>query len=147
VLVRGGHLGRRVGVEVPLVDEALYQVVEHLRQLRLGPLVPLAAERLQHLGRELAALHEGVEDRLLERVERPVLVPAELPPVGVVGLPPGEARLEEEVGELVEQRLEVDGIGELGAELGIRMESHRRGALPAVHAFRATGPRHPVPGA
>jgi hypothetical protein len=37
----------------------------------------------------------------------------------------GEPGLEEEVGELVEQRLEIDRVGHLGAELRVGMKAHR----------------------
>jgi hypothetical protein len=36
----------------------------------------------------------------------------------------GESRLEKKVGELVEQRLEIDGVGELGREFRVGMLSH-----------------------
>ena len=123
-LLTGGHLGRSVDVQVALVHEALDEVVEHLRELRLRLLVTVAPQRLEHLGGELPALDEGVEDRLLERVERAVLVAPELSPVGVVVLAPREPRLEKEVGELVEQRLQVDRVGELGGELRVGVGTH-----------------------
>jgi hypothetical protein len=119
-----GICGGGVEVEEPLAHEPLHEVVEQLGELGLGLLVAVAAQRLEHLGGELAAVEEGVEDRLLERVHRPVGVLAGVAPVGVRVLAAGEPALEQEVGELVEQRLEVDGVGHLGAELRVRMEAH-----------------------
>src|SRR5438309_5461732 len=53
-----------------------------------------------------------LEDRLAQCVERAVgLFVAELAPEGVGVRASGEARLQQEVGELVEQALEVDQIG------------------------------------
>ena len=63
-LVAGRHLRRRLDVEIAFVDEPLHELVEQLGELRLGLLVAVAAQRLEHLGRELSALHQRVEDRL-----------------------------------------------------------------------------------
>ena len=43
------------------------------------------------------------------------------------GGPTGEAALQEEVAQLVEQSLEVDRVGELGVVLGVGREAHRSG--------------------
>src|SRR5450759_3255296 len=53
----------------------------------------------------------------------------------IVGLPvaTGEAGLEQEIGELVEQRLEIDRVGHLRRELAVGMEAHGdspRGEIP-----------------
>ena len=60
----GRHLRRRVDVQVALGGESLHEFVEQLGELRLRFLVAVAAQRLEHLGRELAALDQRVEDRL-----------------------------------------------------------------------------------
>jgi hypothetical protein len=123
-LVGGGHLRRRLGGQVAFGDEPLHQLVEELGELGLALGVVLAAQRLEHLGRELATLQERVEDRLAERVHRAVALVAELPPVIRLLRPAGEPGLEQEVRELVEQRLEVDRVGEVGAELRVGVGAH-----------------------
>src|SRR5256884_9092287 len=126
------HLGRLADVQVPLVDQLLDDLVEQLRELALevgvARRVPggLAAQQLEHLGRELARVHERLEDRLPQRVERAVgLVLAELAPEGVRVRASGKARLEEEIGELIEQGLEVHRIGQLGEVAAVRRVFHR----------------------
>ena len=54
--------------------------VEQLGEFLLGKLVAVAAEGFEHVGGELAALDERVEDCLLQRVERVVGVVAGLTP-------------------------------------------------------------------
>src|SRR5205823_12332159 len=83
-LVYRRHQRRRVHREVPLVDQPLDQLVEQLGELGLPLFVAVAAKRLEHLGGELPALDERIEDRLTERLERAVAVLAEVP--AVVGL-------------------------------------------------------------
>ena len=70
-LVAGGHLRRRVDVEVALLDEPGDELVEQLGELlgALAIVLAVAAERLEHLGGELPALHQRVEDRLAQRVD------------------------------------------------------------------------------
>src|SRR5579862_197752 len=101
LLVPGRQRGGRFEVEVPLRDEALDDLVEHRRELLLGHLVTVTAERLEHFGRELARLHERVEDGLLEGAERLVGIVTGLTPERVKVRAAGETRLEEEVGEVV----------------------------------------------
>src|SRR4029077_19036659 len=97
------------------------------------------AQELQHLGRERARIHERLEDGLAQGVERAVgLVLAELAPERVGVRASGEARLEEEIGELIEQGLEVDGVGQLGQVATVRGVSHR---LPTPNI----GPRRAFP--
>ena len=134
-LVSGRHLGRVVDVEVALFDQPLDELIEQLRQLCLAFLVVAAAERLEHLGRELPALHQRVENRLLEGVERPVAFVLAVEPVVRLIVAAGEPRLQEKIGELVEQRLQVDRVGELGAEFRVGVEAHRWSLLPEEYSM------------
>ena len=122
-----GICGGWLEVEVALVDQPLDELVEQLGELRSISWScsrrRLAAQRLEHLGGELARLHQRLEDRLLQRVERAVAVVAHVV-VPERRAPAGEAGLEQEVGELVEQRLEIDRVGQLGGELGVGGEAH-----------------------
>ena len=140
-LVPGRHLRRRVEVEVALVDQPLHEIVEQLGELRLRLLVAVAAQRLEHLGRELAALHQRFEDRLPQRVERAVARLVEAHAVVRAALAAGEAGLEQEVGELVEQRLEIDRVGHLRRELAVGVKAH--GEPPAFSDTAADGARVP----
>ncbi len=125
-LVAGGHLGRVVDLEEALVDEALDDLVEQLGELALEVLVlrgvasGLAAEHLEHLGGELARVHEGLEDGLAEGIHAPVGFAGIVVPESAAT----EPRLQQEVAQLVEQRLQVDGVGEFGEELGVGGEAH-----------------------
>ena len=130
-LVPRGHLRRRVDVEIALFHELGDDVVEELREL-LGALpiiLAVAAQRLEHLGGELSAFHEGVEDRLAERIHRAILLLPHVVPVRTLHFAAGEAGLQEKIRELVEERLEVDGVGHLGAELAVRVKAQRSGRL------------------
>ena len=126
-LLGAGHLrGGAVRLQKALADQTLDELVEQLGELGVGVLVAVAAQRFEHLGGELAALEQGVEDGLLEPVERAVGVVAGLAPERVRLRAAREPRVEQEAGELLEQRLQVDRVGNLGAVLGIRVEAHRR---------------------
>jgi hypothetical protein len=122
-LVARRHLWRSVEIEVALLGHPLHQIVEQLGELFFGFLVALAAQRLEQLGRELSALDQRVEDRLLERFERPVRVFIEVSPRIEVAAA-GKARLQQEVGELSQQRLEIHCIGHLRAEARVGMRPH-----------------------
>src|SRR2546422_487739 len=129
--------------EVALLDQALDDLVEQLGELALQVGVPLgvarglATQRLEHLGSQLARVHERLEDRLAQRVERTVgLLIAELAPEGVGVRASGEARLQQEVGELVEQALEVDRVDQLGQVAAVGRVPHRR-STPNIGAPRA----------
>src|SRR2546421_567874 len=99
--------------------------------------VPWAPKLLEHLGSQLARVHERLEDRLAQRVERAVgLLVAELAPEGVGVRASGEARLQQEVGELVEQALEVDRVDQLGQVAAVGRVPHRR-STPNIGAPRA----------
>src|SRR5207248_8332783 len=96
-------------------------LVEQLRELALqvgialGVAARFVAQHLEHFRRELAGLHQRLEDGLAQRVKRAVrLVFTELAPEGVGVRASGEARLKQEIGELVEQGLQVDRVGQLG---------------------------------
>ncbi len=127
-LVALGDFGGLGDVEESFVDQPLDDLVEHLAQLALDGLVALgvagglAAEHLEHVGRELARVHEGLEDGLPERVHRALAVGHVVVPEG--GRAAGEAALQQEVAELVEQALQVDGVGELGVVLAVGGEAH-----------------------
>jgi hypothetical protein len=129
------HLGRLLDVEIALLDEALHDRVEQLAQLALQVAVPLrvtgrvAPEELHHVGRELARFHQGAEDRVPEPVERAVPAFARLGPPGPVARPAGKTGLEQEVAQLVQQRLEIDGVGEAGDVLCIRGVAHSASEL------------------
>src|SRR6185503_7548000 len=85
----------------------------------------LAAQDLQHVLRQLAGRHQRLDDRLFESVHGAVgIIVAELAPVRVGMRPAGEPRLEQVVGELFEQVLEVDRVQELGQVLGVRSRAH-----------------------
>ncbi len=125
-LVRRGHL-RRVGeVEVALVDQALHELVEHLgeRLPRFLVALPLAAQLLQHLGRELAAFDERLDECILERIERAVVPFAGPAPPGVVVRSAFEAALQQEIGEVLEQVLDVDGVEQRAGVLRVGREPH-----------------------
>src|SRR5437867_3239456 len=131
-LLAGGHLGRLGDVQIALVDQFLDDLVEQLGELALqvgvarGVAGRFAPQHLEHLASELPGFHQRLEDRLAQRVERPVgLVLAELPPEGMRVRASGEARLEQEVGELIEQGLEVDRVGQLGEVAAVRRVFHR----------------------
>src|SRR5438093_218970 len=131
-LLAGGHLGRLGDVQIALVDQFLDDLVQQLGELALqvgvarGVAGRFAPQHLEHLGSELPGFHQRLEDRLAQRVERPVgLVLAELPPEGMRVRASGEARLEQEVGELIEQGLEVDRVGQLGEVAAVRRVFHR----------------------
>jgi hypothetical protein len=128
-LIALGHLGGLAYVEVALVDEPLHDLVQQLAELLLQLLVALgvagrvAPEHLEHVGGELPRVHERLQDRLPQRLERPLpLVPLVVPERR---RPAGEPRLEQEIAQLVEQRLQVDRVGELGVVFGIGCEAHR----------------------
>jgi hypothetical protein len=87
------NLGRCVDVQIPFSGEALYELVEKFGELGLCLLVAITTKRLQHLGGELAALDQRIEDRFLERVERSVGIATEVAPIGVRHASAGETRL------------------------------------------------------
>src|SRR5256885_14832210 len=98
----------------------------------------LAAQQLEHLGCELPRVHEGLQDRLPQRVERVVgLVLAELAPERVRVRASGEARLKEEIGELIEQGLEIQRVGQLGEVARVCRVFHR----PYTKSSFGPGPR------
>src|SRR6266702_1507043 len=131
-LLARGHLGRLGHVQVALIDQLLDDLVEQLPQLTLEIGVArrvagrFAAQHLEHFGRQLARVHERLEDRLPQSVQRAVgFFLAELAPERVGVRASGEAGLEEEVGELIEQGLEVHRIGQLGEIAAVRRVFHR----------------------
>src|SRR5207245_6925587 len=92
----------------------------------LFPYTTLFRSHLEHFRRELAGLHQRLEDGLAQRVKRAVrLVFTELAPEGVRVRASGEARLKQEIGELVEQGLQVDRVGQLGEVAAVRRVFHR----------------------
>jgi hypothetical protein len=122
--VTRGHLRRILYVEVSLRHQPLDEVVEQLRELGLLLGGALTAQRLEHCGRELIRSHEGINDRLAEGVHRALTVLAEIEPEVRRIASARESGLKQEIREVVEQRLEVYGIGLLGAELRVRMTAH-----------------------
>jgi hypothetical protein len=134
-----------VEVDEALLDQPLHQSVEELGDLPPHLLVPLplAAQLAQHLRGELAALDERAQERVLERVERAVLV-AELAPEGVLMRAAGEAALQQEVGEPLEQVLEVHRVGPVSAVAGIVRESHPGLHVSVAASARRDRPRPPL---
>ena len=65
-LMAGGHLRRRLKIEIPFRRELLDQAVEQLAELLLRFLVAVAAQRFEQLGRELPALDQGIENCLTQ---------------------------------------------------------------------------------
>ncbi len=131
-LLRTGHLRRLLQVEVPLVDQLLDDLVEQIGELFLelgilaGVAGRVAAQHVEHVGRELPGIHEGLEDGLAQRVERAVgIFLAEFAPEGMRVGAAGEPRLQQEIGELIEQRLEVERLEQAGDIAAIRRGSHR----------------------
>ena len=128
--VAGGNLGGLFCLEVPFVHEPLNDLVEHpghvLVQLpALGRLrIDLAAEVLHHVLGELAGFEKGLENGLLERVHRPVAALGRFRPPGPFLGSAGEPGLEQEIAQLVQQRLEVDGIAKLGGVFAVGRVSH-----------------------
>ena len=148
-LVALGHLRRLGDVEVALVHQPLDDLVEQLAELALDLLVllgvagGLAAEHLEHVGRELARVHQGLEDGLAEGVHRALAVGHVVVPER--GRAAGEPALQQEVAELVEQPLQVDRVGQLGVVLGVGGEAHEllewimSGGREGERAIRRTG--------
>ena len=136
----GRHLRRRFHREVAFLDQPLDELIEQLRELSLSFLVALATQRLEHVRRELPALDERIQDCLTQRLERAITVIAEVPSVvRLLILAAGKSRLQEEVGKLVEQRLEIDRVGHLRAELRVGVESHSASSRSIrVHALEVT---------
>jgi hypothetical protein len=95
-IVEGHALGR---LQIALADQALDRLLQELLE---G--VGVVHELLQVLVGEHAAAHEGLEDRVVEGLQA-VLVP--LP------LLVAEAALEQEVGQLADELLEVQVLPEL----------------------------------
>src|SRR5688500_9864745 len=112
----GRHLRRSVELEVAFLAHPLDEIVQQLRQLVLGILVAFSAKRLEQLGRELPAFDQRLEDSLFQRLERSVRLFAVIAP-GVELRAARESRLEQKIGELLQQRLKIDRISHLGAEL------------------------------
>ena len=75
---------------------------------------------LEHVRGELARVHEGLEDGLAQGVHAAVGFTRLVVPEPATA----EARLQQEVTQLVEQRLQVDCVGEFGEELGVGGEAH-----------------------
>ena len=98
--VSGRHARSLLGGEESLLDQPLDDPVEQLPQLPLDLPVPrfvpagLASEEADHVGGELAGLHQGVEDRLAQSVHRPVATFRRLRPPGPVLWPAGEPGLQ-----------------------------------------------------
>ena len=124
-------------VEVALVDHPLHDLVEQLRELLLDLGIALLVARglppqhLEHLGRELAGFHERLENGLLQGLQGPIVLVSELPPERMPGRAAGEARLQQEVAQLIQEILEVDRIREVGDVLPVRGEFHTRILQPA----------------
>ena len=121
-------------VQVALLLESLDDLVEQLAELAAQLVVfrgvagTLAAEDLQHLRRQQAGVHQRLKDGFLQPVERAVGVSlADIAPPGMLVGPAGKPRLEQEVGQLVEQRLQIDGVGELRRIAGKRGVAHPTG--------------------
>src|SRR5438876_443353 len=99
---------RLIGTPSPSRCSAFVRVALQLG-IPLGISGGFTPQQLEHLGGELPRLHQRLEDGLAQRVERAVrLVLTELAPEGMGVRASGEARLEEEIRELIEQGLEVD---------------------------------------
>src|SRR5262249_4968769 len=85
----------------------------------------LAAQQLQHFWRKLTRIHKRLENRLAQGVHGAVgIVAAELAPERVRVGTAREPRLQQEVGELIEQALEVDRVGQLGEVLRVGRRAH-----------------------
>jgi hypothetical protein len=63
------HLRRRLHVEKAFRGHPLDEIIEELGELGLSGVVSIAAQSLEHLGGELAALDERLEDRFAECIE------------------------------------------------------------------------------
>jgi hypothetical protein len=119
-------------LDIPLIDEAPHDLIEHARDGVHRLLVRLTATQgFEHLGGELATLHQRPEDGVFQCVEAVRLfrlagqrVPA----------PTAESRIEEEIRELVEELLQVQGIEEAAPVLFISGGSHD--LLPTVGSSR-----------
>jgi hypothetical protein len=125
-LMSGRHLRRRVDIQVAFSRELLDEIVEQLAEFFLRLLRAIPAQRLQQLRRELTALDQRIEDRLTQRLERAVGLAVEVVEIRIEVLPAAgrETRLQQKIGELVEQRLQVHRIGRFGAELRVGMKPH-----------------------
>src|SRR5206468_6211371 len=111
------------------------------------------AQRRERFGRRLGRVHERLEDRLPQGVQRAIgFFLAELAPERMRVRASGEARLEEEVGQLIEQGLEVHRVGQLGEVTAVRRVFHRApyseyraaASLPAIDE-RPPAPPRPLP--
>src|SRR5690606_41663592 len=108
--------------------------------------LPFATELRQHLGRELAALDQRLQQCLLERLERLVLPILTAPaPPGVIVRTTLEPALQQEIGESLQQVLYVEGVQDGAGVLRVGRVPHGASAegrilqysgIPAARAFR-----------
>ncbi len=133
---------RRIAqIDVAFLDELLHQVIEQLGDLlaHLRVTIALATQLAEHLGRELAALDERLQQRFLQRIERAIFVVAGPAPPRVKMGAALEAALQQEIGESLEQVLDVERVEDRAAVLRIGRELHEP---PSV-----TGKARVLPGA
>ncbi len=98
--------------EVALLHQLLDEVVQELGDLGLNLSVslPLPPELLQHLGGELPALEESLEEGLLQGVQGVVVFHPGESPIGMEMGPTGEPPVQEEVGQVLQEVLQVEGV-------------------------------------
>ncbi|TVP72384.1 MAG: A/G-specific adenine glycosylase [Gemmatimonadales bacterium] len=109
-----------------LLHQLLHEVVQEGRDLLLELRVALALglELPEHLGGELSGVQEGVQEGLLQRLLRPGVVGARPSPEGVVVGPPCKAPVQEEIGEVLQEGLQVQAVQEAAPELRVGREAH-----------------------
>ena len=112
--------------DVSLLDYTLDEVVQKIRDLLLDGLVTLALtpELVDHLGCELAALHERLEKRVLERLDGVGVLQPGPSPIGMVVRPPREPPVHQEVRQELHEVLEVQSVEPTAPILGVGRETH-----------------------
>ncbi len=126
----GWHLRRRLEIQIAFGSKFLNQTVQQLAQFFLRFLGAVAAQRLQQLGGELTALDQRIENRLTQSLDGSIRFRVEIVEVRIKALSAGKPRLQQKIGELVQQRLEINCISGFRTELRVRVEAHDSNIQP-----------------
>ena len=112
--------------DVPLVHQLPDDLVEEVGDLvqHVGIAGTVAPEFLDHFGRQLAALHQRPQDGLFQSLDRGCILQPGPAPIGMEVRPSGEAPVQEELGELFDEALQVEGVEPPLPVLGVGGEAH-----------------------